>query len=592
MKSIKIFLGIIPWLICPTFVMSQDNKYPLLHYEELSDTKPHDDLYKWNRINPAVQLYWGSTDVRYSKYNIPQDLKKKKLKIKSWKGEHISCQAVLWTKKDLHNVSVSLKELRCGKSIIPTKNIHPHFVRYVMTDELNKDRKSGCGNRENKAEWDSLLVADALDIIDRIDMQAYTTRPIWINIDIPHDIQHGTYSGSLIIKSDQTKQMALPIEIEVINKVLTKPSEWNFFLDLWQNPYAVARYYQVPLWSKAHFDAMRPIMKMLANAGQRVITASIMHKPWDGQTEDHYDSMVTKIKKIDGSWKYDYAVFDKWVNFMMSDIGIDSLISCYTIIPWNLSFDYYDEATNRVQFIKTKPHETSFSDYWLPFLKDFSAHLRKKGWFEKTSISMDERALNDMIEAIKVIKKADPDYKISLAGNYHKEIERDLYYLTIPYGNTLPDDIKSRRENNKQISCVYTCCVEPFPNIFTFSPPAEAAWTILHALAEGYDGFLRWAVNSWPNDPLRDSRFRTWAAGDTYCIYPGPRSSIRFEKLMEGLQACEKIHLLTKEYKKSGNTKKLIKLNELLSKFTIKGFIKSNQTTEEVLKELHSFLNS
>lgn len=205
---------------------------------------------------------------------------------------------------------------------------------------------------------------------------------------------------------------------------------------------------------------------------------------------------------------------------------------------------------------------------------------------------MDERALNDMIEAIKVIKKADPDYKISLAGNYHKEIERDLYYLTIPYGNTLPADIKSRRENNKQISCVYTCCVEPFPNIFTFSPPAEAAWTVLHALAEGYDGFLRWAVNSWPNDPLRDSRFRTWAAGDTYCIYPGPRSSIRFEKLMEGLQACEKIHLLTKEYKKSGNTKKLIKLNELLSKFTIKGFIKSNQTTEEVLKELHSFLNS
>lgn len=92
----------------------------------------------WNRINPAVQLYWGSTDVRYSKYNIPQDLKKKKLKIKSWKGEHISCQAVLWTKKDLHNVSVSLKELRCGKSIIPTKNIHPHFVRYVMTDELKR----------------------------------------------------------------------------------------------------------------------------------------------------------------------------------------------------------------------------------------------------------------------------------------------------------------------------------------------------------------------------------------------------------------------------------------------------------------------
>lgn len=27
-----------------------------------------------------------------------------------------------------------------------------------------------------------------------------------------------------------------------------------------ENPYAVARYYGVPLWSKEHFDAMRPII--------------------------------------------------------------------------------------------------------------------------------------------------------------------------------------------------------------------------------------------------------------------------------------------------------------------------------------------
>ena len=43
---------------------------------------------------------------------------------------------------------------------------------------------------------------------------------------------------------------------------------------------------------------------------------------------------------------------------------------------------------------------------------------------------------------------------------------------------------------------------------------------MLHAVAGGYDGYLRWAVNSWTLDPLRDSRFRTWAAGDTYSIYP------------------------------------------------------------------------
>ena len=77
---------------------------------------------------------------------------------------------------------------------------------------------------------------------------------------------------------------------------------------------------------------MLPIMKMLANAGQRAITTSIMHKPWAGQTEDHFDSMVTRIKKIDGTWVYSYDVFDKWVEFMMNEVGIKDMISCYTMI--------------------------------------------------------------------------------------------------------------------------------------------------------------------------------------------------------------------------------------------------------------------
>lgn len=93
--------------------------------------------------------------------------------------------------------------------------------------------------------------------------------------------------------------------------------------------------------------------------------------------------MITRIKKVDGSWFYDYAVFDKWVEFMMNEIGIRKQINCYTIIPWNLQFDYYDEATNRILFINTKPGDSAYNDYWGAFLKDFSKHLRKKGWFEK-----------------------------------------------------------------------------------------------------------------------------------------------------------------------------------------------------------------
>ena len=461
-----------------------------------------------------------------------------------------------------------------------------------MTDELNKDRKGGCGHRENKAEWDSSVVADVLDIVKIRDIKARTTQPIWMNIWVPQSAKAGKYKGTLTVTGKNASPMELQIEVDVLNRTLPAPKDWAFHLDLWQNPYSVARYYQVPLWSKEHFDAMRPIMKMLANAGQRAITTSIMHKPWAGQTEDHFDSMITRIKKIDGTWVYDYAVFDKWVEFMMNEIGIDDMISCYTMIPWALSFDYYDEATNRVQFLNTKPGDAAYADYWGTFLKDFSRHLRKKGWFEKTAISMDERPMEAMREAIKVIKQADSEFKITLAGNYHPEIQSDLYYLSIPYGHKFPEDVKAARDKAGQISTVYTCCAEAFPNTFTFSDPAEAAWTVLHAVAGGYDGYLRWAVNSWTADPLRDSRFRTWAAGDTYSIYPGPRSSIRFERLVEGIQDCEKIRILREELTTKGAKGKLEKLNKTVAKITPEGLSETQESATQMVNEIHKLLNT
>lgn len=146
---------------------------------------------------------------------------------------------------------------------------------------------------------------------------------------------------------------------------------------------------------------------------------------------------------------------------------------------------------------------------------------------------MDERSMEDMQQAIKLIKYSDPNYKISLAGNYHPEIEAAIYDYCIAFGQEFSEKIKERREKQGLESTVYACFTEPLPNTFTFSAPAEAVWIGWHAAAGNYDGYLRWAYNSWTESPLQDSRFRSWAAGDCYLVYPDGRSSIRFERLIE-----------------------------------------------------------
>lgn len=541
-------------------------------FEELTDTKPVDEE-KWELCKRPFYSAWGTTDVRYSKTNVPEvDTENRKWRGTVWKGERINAVALLWSTRDCQDIRVEVSDLRGpAGAVIPAAAIRTHFVRYVMTDELNKDKRGTCGYRPDHTVFDSSVVADILDVKEVQQLKARHTQPVWVNIWTPSDVPGGVYRGKLSFKSKNGKFAPLDMELKVGERVLPAPREWTFWLDLWQNPYAVARYYQVPLWSEAHFESMRPILKQLADAGQKCITASIMHQPWGGQTEDPFESMVMRVKKLDGSWEYNYEVFDKWVEFVMS-MGIDREINCYSMIPWKLSFRYYDQASDGMKFVEAKVGSPEYREFWFPFLTDFARHLKAKGWFGRTTIAMDERPMEQMQKAITLIKEADPDFKVALAGNYHEQIEKDIFDYSIASGQVYPEKVLAERRALGKKSTVYTCCSEAYPNMFTFSPPAEAAWHAWYAAADDFDGYLRWAFNSWVKDPLRDSRFRAFGAGDCYQIYPGGRSSVRFERLVEGIQDYEKVRILKEEFKSQPEKLKILK--ETLGMFKIERLAK------------------
>lgn len=542
-------------------------KFPIETYQELLDPSSPSDK-DWAAVtNP--QISWGTIDTRYAKHRLPQ-LKKQQLTVlKGWRGERVNAQAVVWTGTEVKDLNFSFTDFKDKKgNSLSDEAFKAGFIRYVMTDELNKDGRGACGHRQ-AVDYDSLLVADPIDMnLKSMSVPARTVQPIWVQCWIPQSATPGTYKGALLIKDGSRLLQQLNLEILVSSRELPAPSEWAYHLDLWQSPFAVARYYQVPLWSQEHLDAMRPLMKMLADAGQKIITATLTHKPWNGQTEDYFETMVTWMKRADGTWAFDYTVFDRWVEFMMS-VGIDQQINCYSMVPWELSFQYFDQATNSLKFAKTAPGEPAYEEMWVAMLTSFSRHLREKGWFDICAIAMDERPMDVMQKTLKVIRKADPEFKVSLAGNYHAEIEPDLYDYCIVIGQNFPEEVRLRRAAENKRTTYYTCCTEAHPNTFTFSDPAEAAWMSFYSSKKHLDGYLRWAYNSWPLEPLLDSRFRTWAAGDTYLVYPGARSCIRFERLIEGIQAHEKITILRQEFEKKGNKAGLKKIEKMLALFKL-----------------------
>ena len=95
-----------------------------------------------------------------------------------------------------------VSDLTSGSATISKENIRTGFVRYVITDELNKDGLGACGYR-NSADFDSTLVADVIDhITPTLNIPTNTTQGGWISINVPQQAKAGKYTGTVTVKAD------------------------------------------------------------------------------------------------------------------------------------------------------------------------------------------------------------------------------------------------------------------------------------------------------------------------------------------------------------------------------------------------------
>ncbi len=489
----------------------------------------------WAQTSKSLNGAWGCPDLHYSRSEVPTPLDMETFKLTTWRGERASAQILLWSPTGADGVVCEVAPFKADGATLPASIAETRFVRYTIADEQLYNFKKG---------GPTVLAPDMLDTLDRFDMAERTTRPVWLTVNVPSDAQPGIYHSSVTISHNGSGKVKLPLELEVQNHTLAPASEWDYHLDLWQHPSAVARAQGLEMWSDAHFEAMRPLMQMLADAGQKVITATLNKDPWNHQCYDAYEAMIKWTKHKDGSWSYDYAIFDRWVEMMLS-LGIDRMINCYSMVPWNCELEYMDEAEGKVVTVKAEPGTAIFPKIWEPFLKDFKKHLEAKGWLAFTNIAMDERSPEAMDAAVKVLEKCAPEMGFALADN-HKSYKKYTMMRDVCVAMMQPadlSDIQSRREQGYNTT-FYVCCGPLYPNTFTDSDPYESEMLGWYNLAHDYDGMLRWAYNSWPADPQYDSRFGNWMAGDTYLVYPHARSSIRFERLRDGIEVAEKVRAL------------------------------------------------
>jgi hypothetical protein len=553
-------------------------------YQEPQDPTPSQNE-NWSAVSRGLHASVVSTDIRFVRSEVPKVAQQNTWSGTAWKGERLSLQLVLWSTDSITKVNTKIADFKSDSGhTLPSTAATINFVKYVITDEFG----AGCGYRKPE-DFASSLAADILEPVNSYSIKGQEARPIWVTIDIPENAVAGSYNSVFTLNMEGQEKKKFNLNLKVVDQVLPAATNWKFHLDLWQNPYAVSRFHDVKPWSQEHIALLKPIMKRLADAGQKVITVSLNKRPWGGQTFDQFEAMIEWKKKKDGTWKYDYTIFDTWIQLMM-DLGVKNQISCYSMVPWGNEFYYFDEKENKEIKIKAAPGTKEYEDLWIPFLEQFKAHMEQKGWNKITRIAMDERSPAEMKAMLQLLNKYAPEFGVSFADNHksYKLYPNDLKDMSVAFGHPVDAvDLEQRRAND-YISTHYVCCSDSFPNTFTFSPPAEGVFIGWYTMAANFDGFLRWAYNSWTEKPLHDSRFRAWPAGDTYIVYPNNRTSIRFETLREGIQDAEKIRIIREDLLKNNRLDDLHRLNQIVAQFNI---TTKPENLERMLKEAKKALN-
>lgn len=461
-------------------------------------------------------------------------------RVEAFRNEIVSLQFAARSTENLKPFRASCETPETGGNILPCSWVRIRYPGYVSVEERGE------------------YMADPLFTSAPPEIKANWTQGVWLTISVPNQTSPGYYRAALRIQTGQEEKQ-FEISLHVLAFTLPDITRGNFYLNIWQDPAAVAREAKVPLWSPAHWKLLEAYAHNLADHGQKAITTSILYDPWRSQTGNVYPSMVEwrfpgKFKSGEASeFKFDFSVFDRYVEMMMK-AGVRKSIQCFSMVdgPGSTSLcniGYIDTKTGKLEICPTRVGGPLYRQVWGAFLPAFVRHLKQRGWLSRTYMGFDEKPQSIMEGIFSVLKDDAPQLKIALAGGSSSRESGTVGDLTIFYSElahpaTIRHLLKERRGVGP--TTFYTACSPASPNTFIYSPQWESRMLPWIAFRYGLAGYLRWAYQSWPSGVWSHPQTR-WHSGDAFLVYPGksgPVDSTRWEMLRQGIEDYEALEML------------------------------------------------
>jgi hypothetical protein len=412
--------------------------------------------------------------------------------------------------------------------------------------------------------------------------------PVWVTVHVPRNAVPGNYEGTLTIRARGERDIRVPLKLSVAPWTAPDPGAFQTFVEVIQSPESVAMKYNVPLWSKEHFDLVDKSLDLVGQVGNKIVYIPLICETNLGNAE----TMVRWINDGQGGYKYDFSVMDKYLDLVEKRQGKPWVVCFYV---WDMFLGqeggYYgqeNEVKAALQAYGNRGPEVSLLDprtgkveklqlplysdpaslpLWKPLLNEILDRMKERGLGKAMTLGL----VSDRVptkETVSFFRTVLPE--VPWAGNSHVILDRYKadglvlkYQSEVFDGQYVPDPSVRRiygwkwpgfgaYRNIDWVAHSPTGIQDGYPlTTFRFLGEME--------LLSGFFGFARMGADFWPVAEPRPGRPASRAASarlseryiksswtrlniKTALLEPGPNGAIgtaRFEMLREGLQEAE-----------------------------------------------------
>jgi len=464
-------------------------------------------------------------------YNLPPG--KDTLKLFGIRGEVISGQGIIRTRKNLTNVTLKTGELNdFSKGIpLPSGIVQLNFVGSVPIMKNTPNQPDRVLIRKTPARFPDFLMPEM-----EIDVPGKTIKAFWISISIPEECLAGDYESLIRVKCDQGER-SLPLQLKVYPFNL--PKERHLKVTEWYTTDHFKKFHDIDeKYSEKWFNMLRRYADNMVQHRQNVFQVPM--------------SSIGISQSGDGTFLFDFTRFDQIAQVFWDTGKMDFLetgeLARFGDKGWSdteihlRSFELTD--------LKSGQKITLPGDGVIPhLLPAFENHLKEKGWLSKALFHIkDEPSLHNAIawaEMSRYMHRYAPDLRRIDAIETSYILDEDILEIAVPKLDAFRSWHPSFEEwaDRGNELWFYTVGIYQgslLPNKTIDVPLIDAR--LLHWLNYRFDatGYLHWGWNQWyTSDPFIEIGEHV---GDGWHVYPskdGVINSLRWEQMRNGIQDYE-----------------------------------------------------